>query len=135
MPKGKTADCDKNDARERLAQAQAFLEAAEEALAKRAMPQYTVAVSNAVLAGIAASDAICCVRTGRRHRGEDHQGAIVTLTSATPDGKALGQVLARLLSGKTPSQYAGTRMTLDKAKAAARQARLLVERAVEEISR
>jgi len=53
-----------------------------------------VAAGNAVLAGIAASDAICCVRLGCRHRGEDHRGATELLKTATVDGDRLAVTLA-----------------------------------------
>ena len=43
----------------------------------------------AILADIAASDAICCVRLGRYHRGEDHRRATELLQAATPDGREL----------------------------------------------
>lgn len=48
-----------------------------------------VAAGLAVLAGIAAADAVCAARLGRIHRGDDHRGAADLLRQAVPDGKTL----------------------------------------------
>jgi len=74
-----------------------------------------VSVSNAVLAGIAASDAICGRALGRRPAGENHKDAIELLKTATVNGPAYARDLARLLEMKTNSQYSP--MTLTRASA------------------
>lgn len=43
-----------------------------------------VAAGNAVLAGIAAADAICCVHLGKRSRGQDHREAVSLLAGCQP---------------------------------------------------
>jgi hypothetical protein len=56
------------EARARLLTAQAYLDVASAVLDERDRDEYlNVAAGLAVLAGIAASDAICCARLGRRH--------------------------------------------------------------------
>jgi len=95
----------------------------------------TVAAGNAVLAGVAASDAICCVRLGRRHRGADHRRAGELLRTATPDGKGLATTLARLLDLKDEAHYGVMVVSSRKAKEAVKWASVLVERAAEEIDR
>lgn len=89
----------------------------------------------AVLAGIAASDAICCARLGRRHRGDDHRGAIDLLEGATPDGKKLGAWLGRLLGVKDAAHYGAGLVGARSASDACRWALNLVGRAREEVER
>ncbi len=89
----------------------------------------------AVLAGIAASDAICGMRLGRIHRGDDHTGAQDLLRQATQDGSKLAAQLGRLLSLKDTAHYGvqvvSSRNAIDATGWAAR----LVERAREETER
>jgi hypothetical protein len=94
-----------------------------------------VAAGLAVLAGIAASDAICCVRLGLMHRGPDHRGAIEILGCAVPDGKALASCLARLLDVKDAAHYGVVFFAPPKAGNAMKWARRLLDRAGEEIER
>ena len=70
----RTAACSPAQATTRLDHARAFLDVAElvgEQDDELATPN--VAASLAVLAGIAASDAVCCAVLGRRSRGQDHR--------------------------------------------------------------
>ncbi|WP_141711441.1 hypothetical protein [Jiangella alba] len=64
-----------------------------------------VASSLAVLAGIAASDAVCCVVLGRRSRGQDHRQATELLKGVTEVGDAMARDLSRLLSVKDDAHY------------------------------
>ena len=89
----------------------------------------------AILAGIAASDAICCVRLGRYHRGDDHPGATELLQTATPDGPDLATRLDRLLGLKDTAHYGATLVAPPNANLAMRWARQLVTRAQEELER
>jgi hypothetical protein len=59
----------------------------------------------AVLAGIAASDAICGRALGERAAGENHADAVVVLKRATPPGDSAPAQLKRLLDAKTTTQY------------------------------
>ncbi len=88
-----------------------------------------------MLAGIAASDSICCARLGRCHRGKDHRGAAELLSGAVPDGKALGVRLLRLLDIKDAAHYGVILVTPRKARDAVKWARSLVERAAQEVER
>ncbi len=89
----------------------------------------------AVLAGIAAADAICCVRLGKRHRGEDHRGATALLRGATPDGPKLATTLTRLLDVKDTAHYGVRLIDRRTAANAMRWASLIVSRAREELER
>lgn len=94
-----------------------------------------VAAGLAVLGGIAASDAVCCVRLGKRHRGEDHRGAAVLLEAAVPDGRKLAATFIRLLDVKDAAHYGPNLVEQRAATQAIRWARRLVERAAEEVER
>lgn len=137
MPRSsRTAPCSAAEARTRLRTAQAYLEVAGSVLKERGHGDYlNVAAGVAVLAGIAASDAICGIRLGRIHRGEDHHGAEELLRTATPDGPKLATVLIRLLSLKDAAHYGAPVVSARKAADAGRWAAQLVERASEEAER
>ena len=90
----------------RLRTAEAYLETAELVLGEARRREFSnVAAGLAVLAGIAASDAVCCMRLRSRHRGSDHRGAISLLEEATPDGKDVAASLTRLLNVKDTAHY------------------------------
>jgi hypothetical protein len=61
-----------------------------------------VCVGVAVLAGIAASDAICAAALGERHSGDDHDAAADLLGRVDPQ---LGKLLHDLVSLKAESHY------------------------------
>jgi hypothetical protein len=132
----RTATVAKADARARLRTAQAYLEVSATVLTEPEKAEYlNVAAGLAVLAGIAASDAICGIRLGRMHRGEDHRGAQDLLQQATPDGKKLTMTLGRLLSIKDASHYGIIVVSARNATDARKWAALLVQRATEESER
>ncbi len=89
----------------------------------------------AVLAGIAAADAICGTRLGRIHRGDDHLGAQDLLRQATPDGTQLATQLGRLLSLKAAAHYGVQVVSSRQATDATKWAARLVERARQETER
>jgi hypothetical protein len=83
----RAARCGSSEARTRLRTAQAYLDVANSVLNERDRDEYlNVSAGLSVLACIAASDAICCLRLRRWHRGDDQRSAAVLLSSATPDG-------------------------------------------------
>lgn len=87
-----------------------------------------VCVGLAVLAGIAASDAICIVATGERYAGQDHDAAAELLERVDSTlGKRLRQVV-----GLKPGSHYGDQL-LDDAdrKTALRCARILVQAATD----
>jgi hypothetical protein len=90
MSPSRTAQCGAVEAQSRLRTARAYLEVAALVLDERDRDEYlNVSAGLAVLAGIAASDSICCARLRSRHRGDDHRGAAELLRRATPDGPEL----------------------------------------------
>jgi hypothetical protein len=94
-----------------------------------------VASGNAVLAGIAASDSIRCMRLGRMHRGPDHNGAADLLASSIPDGQKVSQMLVRLLSLKDEAHYGVMTTSSRKARDSVKWATTLIKRAQEEVER
>jgi hypothetical protein len=134
-PRRRIASCGAPEARLRVEQAEAYLIAAEMATGEAGGAWATVAAGTAVLAGIAASDAICCVRIGERSRGEDHHEALALLARATPDGPQLAQGLERLLSIKDQSHYGIELVSSSRARSAVRQANRLLTRARQELER
>lgn len=115
--------------------AHAYLETAELVASERREGFSNVTAGLAVLAGIAASDAICCMRLGRYHRGDDHLRATELLQRATPDGRELAARLERLLGLKDTAYYGATLITSPNANLAVRWATQLVSRAQEELER
>jgi hypothetical protein len=126
--------CDAGVSSGRLKRARAFLEAAalvgdliegdDDAEAELSAALVTLWVH----AGIAAADVICCVRLGRHHDGENHQGAVKLLRAAD---KGHDIALDRLLKLKTPAGY-GHRLVSGKDRTQARRAaERLVQRAEE----
>jgi hypothetical protein len=135
-PSSRTSPCGRADATARLRTAQAYLDVAELVLGERDRDEYlNVAAGLAVLAGIAASDAICCVRLGCRHRGDDHRSAADVLRQATPDGAELAVTLLRLLDLKDAAHYGVMIVAARKGRDALRWAGRLVDRAREETER
>jgi hypothetical protein len=132
----RTSPCTIAEARSRLGTARAYLETAELVLSERERDEFlSVSAGAAVLAGIGASDAICCARLGRRHRGENHRGAAGLLEQATPDGKKLATCLLRLLDVKDAAHYGVVVISPRGARDAVKWASRLIERAGEEIER
>jgi hypothetical protein len=135
MPKaGRTRPCNSTDARNRVRTAEAYLVSAELVLSEVAQEEFAnVAAGIAVLAGIAASDAICCIRLKRRHSGQGHSAAVELLKQATPDGQELSVLFSRLLSVKNATHYGITFGTSRTATDSTKWAKRLIERAREEI--
>ncbi len=132
----RTAACTAADARARLQTARAYLEVAELVLCEKERDEYlNVAAGLAVLAGIAASDCICCARLRSRHRGDDHRGAADLLRTATPDGGSLSRTLLRLLDLKDEAHYGVMVVAARRARDAVRWAATLVDRAGQETER
>lgn len=104
MPKkSNTVSLDRTGARARLREAHTYLSAAE-LLDSGTAAENKVAGSNAILAGIAAADAICGLVLGQRSSGDDHVHAISLLKRATHPSTKAANSLTRLLTQKTPVQ-------------------------------
>lgn len=104
MPKHSTVSLDQAGARARLQEARVYLDMAELAGPGKAAGN-KVAGSNAILAGIAAADAICGLVLGERSAGDDHAQAINLLKKAIHPSTKAATSLKRLLTQKTPVQY------------------------------
>jgi len=83
----RTISCGTREARQRLRSAHAYLEAAELILADNRDEFASVAAGNAILAGIAASDAICCKGIKKCFRGDNHRQAAILLETASNEGR------------------------------------------------
>lgn len=124
----RTEGCVRRDAEDRLAQAKKFLELAGVIATDRDSPAAADgAVSLAILAGIAASDAVCCAALGRRSRSQAHADAIRLLESVEPGGKGAASGLGRLLSIKDKANYGIESVSGKQLDAAMKQAKGLVE--------
>jgi hypothetical protein len=132
----RTVPCSKDEARVRLATAQAYLEVARAVLQERPASEYrNVSAGVAVLAGVAAADAICGLRLGCLHRGDDHRGAAELIRGATNDGAKLAAQLQRLLSLKDAAHYGMALVSARNTTDAVKWAAFLVQRAAEESER
>ena len=88
---------------------------------------YNTTGSNAVLAGIAAADAICGFVLGYRAQGHDHKQAVSLLTAAMKyRSPAAAKNLARLLEAKSLTQYGSNHITEARARDLVRSAERLV---------
>lgn len=88
-------------------------------------PTGNTIASLAVLAGIAASDAICGAEVGER-AGENHADAVKLLRQVTP-GKSCAAQLQRLLDAKPESHYSPSLVTVSRATELVEQASRLVD--------
>ncbi len=130
------APCTVAEAKSRLRAAHAYLQVADLVLDEGDRDEHlNVAAGLAVLAGIAASDTLCCLRLHSRHRGENHREAASLLRTATPDGPDLARILLRLLDLKDEAHYGVMIVAPRKARDAHRWATRLVRRAEEEAER
>lgn len=118
----KTADCGSGEARNYLAKARAFLDAAR----IFAGDAHDVAASNAVHAAITAADAISCARLGRRSRDTDHSKAVELLAIADRDA---AKWLQQALAARHRAQYDDRPISRTESSRAVRAAEKLVERA------
>lgn len=128
---GRTEACDKKHARVRLAHAEKFYEVAElvesEATEDGAPASTSVAAALAILAGIAASDAACCLILGRRSRNQDHQQAQNLLKQINPGGGEAAKQLGALILLKDAAHYGVINVSMKELKIVMRRAQSLVE--------
>jgi hypothetical protein len=109
--------CRGKEALSRLKQADGYLEVAKTVISDSQRPEkYSynhVAAGIAVLAAVAASDAICCELLGERSRGQDHHDAISllgTIRYGSESGRLdrarrLAEALRVALAAKDESHY------------------------------
>lgn len=119
------------DVATRASHARAFIVAADlvDALADDAgiETKSNLLGSLAVLAGIAASDAICGNALGERAASENHADAVAVMKRATPPSDSGPAQLKRLLDAKTTTQYSSTLIGETKANELLTAARRLVD--------
>jgi hypothetical protein len=127
--------CDGADARVRLDQARLFLDVAETVHDNDLDASLSVAASLCVLAGIAASDAACCLALGERARGQDHREAEVVVARVPGVGDEMAKALRRLLSLKDEAHYGMLYVSGQKTAMAVRNASRLIELAERVASR
>jgi hypothetical protein len=123
-------DCGDAVAAGRLRKAEQFLEQAA-AIRDLADDEDKVGdsfVSLCVLAGIAASDVLCCRPLGHFVQGEDHQQAVSELSKVRPASKQLSADLSVLLQMKSRAGYGALAVRADR-KRAWRKAESLVQAA------
>lgn len=118
---------DRGDARARRIIAGRYLDVAELAASEEGPGANNVVVGIAVLAGIAASDAICLAATGSRYAGEDHAEAARVLGRVEKD---LGAELNKLVRLKNGAHYGSSFISDSDRVRALRAAAKLVENAV-----
>jgi hypothetical protein len=94
-----------------------------------------VSAGLAVLAGVAASDAICATRLGKIPRGQDHRDAAKLLEQAVANGRSLAQTFLRLIDMKDEAHYGVFVVAPRRARDAVKWARRLVEAAQAEVER
>ncbi len=125
---GRSQRCSPRDAQGRLKHASKFLEVAEIAAGEHEQdPEYaSVAVSLAVLAGIAAADAACCKALGERSRSQDHHDATRFVKRVIGGGDAARQLDA-LLGLKDEAHYGFFDVSPAELKRALRRARAMLE--------
>lgn len=125
----RTQACGAAQGRQRLSQAKSFLEVAELAADESdpALEYGSVAASVAVLAGIAAADAACCKRLGRRSRSDNHHDSETLLSEIRPGGKRAAGLLRQLINLKDAAHYGFISVTAPQLKRSLRQAQQLVE--------
>lgn len=133
--RGRTQACGLTEARTRAESAGKFLEVALLIDGEDEGAFRSVAASLAVLAGIAAADAACCVALGRRSRGSDHHDAEALVAEIAPGGTQAATWLRRLIDLKDTAQYGIIFVSRDDLKVATRQAEKLVEFAYDVIRR
>lgn len=125
---GRTVFCTPAQAHTRRDQARAFLEVAELVLTEGSREAH-VAAALAVLAGIAATDAICGLSLGRLSRGQDHRQAVDLLGEVALRDSSLPTKLRSLLADKDAAHYSPNLITVAKAKTMVRLASALLTEA------
>jgi hypothetical protein len=121
--------CGPAEAARRARMARLYLDLAEQAAAMGGDEARNVAAGNAVLAAVAAADALCCLRLGRYSRGQAHHEAAALLRTITPNGAKLARDLTAVLDVKDPAHYGTVFLAATTVKSVLRGATRLLEAA------
>ena len=127
----KSLNCGKAVAQNRLNIAREYQELAHSKSDAESDAARNARAGNAILAGIAAADAMCCIRLGERSTSSDHSDAVLLLKKVNP---LMAQKLATLLGIKSISHYGETFIGIETLKSSLRAMDQLVEAAITEIS-
>jgi hypothetical protein len=124
------------EARVRLAQAHEFVRVATLCMDEDDSEDMhaQAAAALAVLAGIAAADAVCCARLKQRHRGQDHEGAVARPRTVHPHGESMGKDLSRLLPEKDNAHYGAVVVSDTKAREMIKWATRLIDEATHQLT-
>ncbi|MGL4174762.1 MAG: hypothetical protein ACRCSN_01695 [Dermatophilaceae bacterium] len=125
---GRVVTCTPAECRARRDQARAFLDVAELVLTEERREAH-VAAALAVLAGIAAADAICGLKLKKWSRGQGHAQAVSLLEDVALRDPTLPAKFRRLLADKDAAHYSSSLITVEKARAMVRQAAALLAEA------
>ncbi|MGL4744735.1 MAG: hypothetical protein ACRCYX_12735 [Dermatophilaceae bacterium] len=125
---GRVVTCTPAECRARRDQARAFLEVAELVLTEDRREAH-VAAALAVLAGIAAADAICGLKLKKWSRGQDHAQAVSLLEDVSLRDRTLPAKFRRLLADKDAAHYSSSLITVEKARGMVRRAAALLAEA------
>lgn len=123
------APCGPAEAARKARLARAYLDLAEQAARQDTEEGRNVAAGNAVLAAIAASDALTCHRLGRHSRGQTHQEATALLRTVRPGGANLARDLTTALGVKDAAHYGSIFVSATTLKSTLRAAGRLVDAA------
>ena len=124
----KRSPCDVGTATRHLDQAREFLDDAHGAAGKSSR------VVLLVMAGINASDAICCAALREHATGSDHLAAQDLLAKVRPDGKSLATQLGTLMRTKNKASYTVDAMSAAEITKCERAAEALVRAAEEAVA-
>ena len=128
--RARVINCTPAEARARRRQARAFLDVADLVLSEPATQSEThVAAALAVLAAIAATDAICGLRLGKYSRSQDHDSAADLLDTVDLPDKTLPAKLRKVLAAKDLAHYSPRLVAKRDAQAIVKNAATLVHAA------
>ena len=127
---GATSRCGPEQAKNRLDVARQYQELAHLKAKEKIGAARNVAVGNAVLAGIAAADSICCWHLGERSSSTNHSDAVALLAKLD---KKLAKQLSILIGDKTTSHYGERFIGVETLKSCLRAMDQLVSAAIREV--
>lgn len=128
--KGATSGCGPEQAKNRLDVAKQYQEVAHLKAKEKPGAARNVAAGNAVLAGIAASDAICCWRLGERSSSSSHSDAVGLLAKLD---RKLAKHLSTLIGDKITSHYGDKFIGVETLKSCLRAMDQLIAAATREV--
>lgn len=100
----KVANGGMREAKMKLRQAEKYLQIAKSETEKDPA-SLIAAATNAIFAGIAASDAACCAKLGKYSRSQSHSDAVKLLATIEPGGRSASKNFAVLIGKKDEANY------------------------------